>query len=57
MKKKIMLATSVLALAAGSIFAVGETSKGGNLAKIATEQCPPECCNSGGECGPLSCGE
>lgn len=54
MKKKILLATSALALTAGSIFAL--TGAEQSNAKVSTEQCSPGCCNgSGGDCGPTDC--
>jgi hypothetical protein len=57
MKKRIILATSALAITAGSLFAYankGETV----IAKASTEQCPPECCDgNGGDCGPDHCGK
>ena len=56
MKKRIILATSALALTAGSIFALTNQSGGKTVAKATTEQCPPECCNgNGGDCNPGLC--
>lgn len=56
MKKRIILATSALALTAGSIFALANQSGEKPVAKATTEQCPPECCNgNGGDCGPDHC--
>lgn len=58
MKKKIFLAASAIALTAGSIMALSNTGDPKPVAKAATEQCPPECCNGdGGECGPEQCRE
>jgi hypothetical protein len=58
MRRKIMLAATALALTAGSIFAVSAAGTEKSTAKVAAEQCPPECCNgNGGDCGPESCCE
>lgn len=55
MRKKILLATSALAITAGSIFAYSNTGET-VVAKTSTEQCPPECCNdNGGDCNPEQC--
>lgn len=55
MQKKILIATSVLAITAGSIFAYSNT-RGTAAAKASTEQCPSECCNgNGGNCGRDQC--
>ena len=55
MKKRIIMATSALAITAGSLFAYANTGETIS-AKAATEQCPPECCNgNSGECGPDQC--
>ena len=56
MRKRILVAASALALTAGTIFAVSGEGTERTIAKTATEQCPPECCNgAGGDCGPNSC--
>lgn len=57
MRKRILLATSALAITAGSIFAYANTGEK-VVAKNSTEQCPPECCNgNGGDCCPDQCGK
>ena len=51
MKKKILLASSAVVLTVMSIFAFTAKSVDKPVAKVATEQCPPECCNgTGGNC-------
>ncbi|MES2680639.1 MAG: hypothetical protein V4635_12170 [Bacteroidota bacterium] len=56
MKKKILLATSTLALTAGSIFALSGAEEQQTMPRTATEQCLPECCNgNGGDCGTIDC--
>jgi hypothetical protein len=57
MRKKILLATSALAITAGSVFSYANSGES-VTARTSTEQCPPECCNgSGGDCGAIPCGK
>lgn len=49
MKKQLMLATSVLVLAAGSLFAFSDKDNAKESSNAATETCPPDCC-TGEEC-------
>lgn len=56
MKKQIILATSAVALTAGSIFAFGNKDEVKTTSKPKREQCPIECCNGkGGNCEPNGC--
>ncbi|MBA3681922.1 MAG: hypothetical protein H0W73_12290 [Bacteroidetes bacterium] len=56
MRKKFIFATSALAITAGSIFAMSNQGAEKAIAKTATEQCPPDCCNGkGGNCEPGNC--
>ena len=56
MKKKILLASSAVVLTVMSIFAFTAKSVDKPVAKVATEQCPPECCNgTGGNCDTQHC--
>lgn len=50
MKKQIMLAASLLVLAAGSIFAFSDKDNAKVSPKANTETCPPACCEDTGCC-------
>lgn len=56
MRKTIIVATTAVMLATGSIFALSGSGAEKASARAVTEQCPPDCCEgNGGICTPNQC--